>query len=416
MKREHLITILGRAEESEKDRKGVVRPSKRRRILPRRLSLSPLLGYLCCGFECGATGAHWNANGTEVAPTFSTSIVRSGSRSMRFNPSTQLCFAYAIDGGSYAGETVYVGRVYVYFASLPTANTSLIFTNSTGGSAAVGIGFHEPSSEIRTFTSNILVDAAFGASGVSVTTGVWYCVDFRLDQTPGARSADGRVDGIDLAQKTSANLHSVSDVLFLGNLNQATFDVYFDDFYATPLAEEYPIGAGYVQAYIPSADGDHNTLGCFSITDDATGSYLLLDELPMDEGAPTVADHVSQITTNADAYVEYLFAPVGSAPVAAPRCVDIVVGSHATAAGGGAYSEGLWKPVENGREAAHWGLGFFNPSGLQVLFSNRSYKKTPRGLVWTLDRLNNMRLRLGYGDADPDYHYDGIVIEAEFPE
>jgi hypothetical protein len=45
MKREHLITILGRAEESEKDRKGVVRPSKRRRILPRRLRGFPFITF-----------------------------------------------------------------------------------------------------------------------------------------------------------------------------------------------------------------------------------------------------------------------------------------------------------------------------------------------------------------------------------
>jgi hypothetical protein len=418
-----IIDIYFPDDKSKDRRKGIFATRRDDEILgKRRSSPNPVAGVICCGFECGVAGAvdsaimsaHFNSNPDAETTSTSTAIARNGGRSLRLNPTNKRARVHVKQNWN---QTVQIGRVYVYFASLPTGNTGIVHTGEAFPNAVLGIGYHASTGTLRTFWGNILTDARFASSGISVTTGQWYLIDYRFDNTVGAKTADGRVDGVALAQKTSANADDYIDSIYLGSMAaNATFDIYFDDFFAHPDETLYPLGAGYTKAYIPSADGAHNTQSCFSIADAETGSYTLIDDLPMDAGFTTPANSIIQSTSNTAAYVEHLFSPVGGAPSGNPRAVDILVSCYASDGAPANISTGFWKMILGGKEKASFGQSFFTGDDTSVTFRYQSYVNGG-GFTWTLDKLNNLKLRFGYSpDADPDFHYDGAVIEAEFAE
>src|SRR3990172_4337812 len=90
---------------------------------------------LCCGFECGLLilnlGPHWRPN---AVVSIDTTTVRNGARSLHVNPTgssgqSQSEMDYA--------SLVIVTRFYIFFASLPDANTMVAFETTTG----CGLGF-----------------------------------------------------------------------------------------------------------------------------------------------------------------------------------------------------------------------------------------------------------------------------------
>ena len=80
----------------------------------------------CCGFECGITGPHWTL-GTTSSFNTNASFVRNGARSLRINPTAGTGNVTCI----LANQNLLVVRVYVYFATLPNVDVSLVTGNST---------------------------------------------------------------------------------------------------------------------------------------------------------------------------------------------------------------------------------------------------------------------------------------------
>ena len=140
----------------------------------------------CCGFECGqlgTVGQHWNI--FSGSPAISTSTVRSGARSIRFNPSAA---ASNIRSNSFTASDKWVIRFYVYFASLPTADYDICFNTGANHSVA----FKQSDSKIYAQNSNGIP----GSTGVSVTTGQWYLIDFSIDATTVSPLIDVKVNGV----------------------------------------------------------------------------------------------------------------------------------------------------------------------------------------------------------------------------
>jgi hypothetical protein len=75
-----------------------------------------------CGWECGVKSgqAHWTDNAGTTA-SFSTTTVRSGSRSLRVNPTAELLNVQSF-GAGFTAAGRWVGRVYIRFATLPSAD------------------------------------------------------------------------------------------------------------------------------------------------------------------------------------------------------------------------------------------------------------------------------------------------------
>lgn len=379
-------------------------------------------GVLVCGFECGQLGAdgqHWTA---AAGISVDTGTKRNGDRSLRVN----LSAAASTSVSNTTVQNVNVGRCYLRFASLPSADTYIVWT---GGVNRVGIAFKQSSSTLHCATAGT---PSMAGAGISVTTGVWYRVDFKLDQTDGANVADGKIDGADLTQATASN-SGVETTVRVGAPSAITTDHYFDDFVISQTGADYPIGAGYVNHFIPVSDGTHNTgaAGSFvvgtsggaNITNATTDSYQLIDDVPMDDTSPDTGDFINQTTNTGGGaeYVEHVVGPASgiSTPTEGPRAIDVLYAYHAAAATGGNHT---FKINDNGTEDT---VNAFNAAGsTSTRYGRKIYNTSPASATnWHADNdgtngdFRDLRVRFGYStDANPDQYLDCVMVEAEFSE
>lgn len=370
----------------------------------------------CCGFECGqlgSVGQHWTA---PTGASISTTTVRSGARALRINPSAASCLL----SPNVSFPTIEVIRFYLQFATLPSADTYLV---RAGGSPFGGLAFKQSDSKLYMATGT--GPASFGATGVSVTTGVWYLIDLKLDQTSGAQVFDGKVDGTDLGQKTSA---TSGTGLNLGNVSSISMDMFVDDFILSSASGDYPIGAGYVNHFIPTSDGTHNVAGAADfrrgdtttdITNATTTAYQLVDDVPMDDVTPDADDHIRIVAPpNATDYVEVVFGPAPgiSTPTVAPRAVELITEHFAA---GTLASDEIAKFVNTtgGSVSNHYdGTGVAGTT--TGIYKRSHWANSISGAPWSMSgttNFNGVRLRYGYAsDANPDKSLMCAMIEAEF--
>ena len=380
----------------------------------------------CCGFECGQAGnvgQHWSALGTGWS--FSTSTVRSGARSIRYNPSAANSTITGVGGTS---GTTKVWRVYIRFATLPSADCILSWFDYGGSSA--GIGFKSSDSKLYS-TVEIATVNTFGATGVTVTTGVWYRVDVRTVGDLVTGTSDIRVDGAVCGQATGAFASAnATNPNFGSNAVNISGDIFFDDFVFSETSGDYPIGAGYVNHFVPTSDGTHSISGAADfrrgdtttdILNSTTTAYQLVDDVPLDDVTPDTNDHIRIVApANAADYVECVYGPAPgiSTPTVAPRAVEVIAEFFAAGTG---LSDEIFKVGTNVITNEVW-------NGVQVagttsgIYKRKHYPLSPFAQEpWEVTGLTNnfniMRFRYGYAtDANPDKSLMCTMIEAEFEE
>lgn len=374
-----------------------------------------------CGFECGQFGtAHWNGGGVGAS---STGTVRSGARSFRANPTASIVQLITFDA-PWGSNTRRIARMYVNFATLPSADTALALFG--GGAAGPNVRFKQSDSKIYA-----AVGTTFGASGVTVTTGIWYRIDSDFNvNTSGADFCDVQVDGVACGQATATGLSSVTGNEAIGVLETCTADVFFDDYVASVTAADYPIGAGYVNHFVPTADGTHNIAGAADFQRTLTGTdilnatttaFQLVDDVPVEPTGPT--DWINMIAPpNATDYVECIFGPAPgiSTPTVAPRAVEVLAGIHQAGTGTGNMEIRM---NDNGTTNAMYTAT--TVAGVtSVAYKRKHYAvNIANGGAWTVaagaGNFNNLRVRFGSPaavDANPDQFFDCIMIEAEFAQ
>lgn len=383
-----------------------------------------MAGHFCCGFECGVLGAgglHWQS--TSGTPTIDTGTVRSGDRSLRCNPSATT--EYVTLGTTITAGNRQVGRFYVNFASLPSANTALCAVNNT---LAPFVFFQQSDSTIRaaigwtTSTPDVV-----GSSGVTVTTGQWYRIDFDFNcQSAGNDTCDVRVNGTACGQAVGTGVGTAVSGMILGVRHTCTADVFFDDIVLSATAADYPIGAGYVHHFVPTSDGSHNVAGAndfertttgVDITNATTDAYQLIDDVPLESGAGT--DWINMIAPpNASDYVQCVFGPAPGIPSAtfAARVVEFIIAYRQAGTG-------------TGNMLVQWITPNFSPSGT----SNDIYRAESVAGVTTIAYArkgdtnaasdgapgNTTQIRFTSPlvlDVNPDQYLVSAMIEAEFAE
>jgi hypothetical protein len=375
-------------------------------------------GVFCCGFECGrlgSAGLHWP---TATNTSIDTGTVRSGARSYRVNPTAGTGSA-SPNGVSAAAITVM--RFYVYFATLPSADTFIAWV-AGASTSRVGIAFKQSDSKLYCASGS---SPAFGATGVTVTTGTWYRIDLTMDQTSGAKSVDAQVDGAALGQKTIATV-SGNFPPSIGVANTCTADVFFDDVAISNTSADYPIGVGFVNHFVPTSDGTHNVAGAnqfergttgTDIDNSTTTAYQLVDDIPLDDTTPDADDYISAIApANATDYVEVVIGPAPgiSVPTNAPRHVEAIVATHQAAT-----TTGNWRVAlsDNGTTDD---IGNFTGAGVTTIkYTRKAFAVPPTGGAWSLSgpgNFNDLRMRFYSSDALPDQYWDAAMIEAEFQQ
>lgn len=379
-----------------------------------------------CGFECGQIGSsggvgqHWSAVGTP--PTFSTTTVRSGSRSLRINFTNSNAMRAACVLGSVGSH---VGRVYIRFATLPTVDARVLELVNQDA-------IYYKTSEGKLYLRRNS-DGVEGASGVSVTTDVWYRIDWKRD-TSGS-TMDAQVDGVALGQLALTDTSNYAINLCAVSISGGSLydvDCFYDDLIISQTLADYPLGAGYVNHFVPTADGTHSVAGAndfergdtgTDILNATTDAYLLVDDVPLDDTTPDTNDSIALVAPpSANDYVEVVFGPAPgiSTPTAGPRAVEVICGIHQ--AGTGTGNMALRMNDNGALDDVYSATGVAGTTTLT--YKRKHYADPPSAAsAWTVvsgnGNFNNVRLQFGSPaavDANPDQYLDCAMIEAEFVE
>ena len=387
----------------------------------------------CCGAECGRLGdaatftVHWGAS---TAWTVSTTTVRSGARSFRYNPTASNSTLFG-DGSGDISSTTKVWREYIRFATLPDADCIVSWFNY-GGVSAAGVGFKVSDSKLY---SAVEVGGVitFGASGVSVTTGQWYRVDAKTVGSVVTGTSDVQIDGSACGQATGAFASDSATAPERGsNSVNITADIFFEDYLLSRTGADYPLGAGYVNHFIPTADGTHNIAGAndyergtlgTDITNATTDAYLLIDEVPLDDTTPDADDFINQTLPTTGSYTEHIFGPAAgiTTPTTGPRTVECIIGIHQAGTGTGNMQVRL---NDNGAMGTIYDVT--TVAGTTTITYKRAHFADPPSAasVWNAANdggdgdFRDVRIRFGSNvvDTNPDQYLDCVMLEAEFAE
>lgn len=371
----------------------------------------------CCGFECGGNSTHIGLGATA---SIDTTTFNNGARSLRLHPSSQTT-GTASSGINLSGKVAVV-RVYMKPASNPTASTHMISTNL--GGVIAGLRFNSADSKWY---------AAFGttlsSSGLTLTN-AQHLVDFKIDVTNNPWTLDISIDGTAIPQLTNAVAGSnLVNSLDFGSSTSNSYDIYFDDFVISLTGTDYPIGAGFVNHFVPTSDGTHNVAGAgdfkhgtagTDITNSTTDAWTLVDDVPLPSGTPSTTDLIGLIAPpNATDYVEVVMGPASgiSTPTVAPRAVEAIIAIHQAGTGTGNMEVRL---NDNGtNNAIYSATTVAGTTGFT--YKRKHYATAPTGGAWTVTSgngdFNNLKVRFGSPasvDANPDQYLDAVMIEAEF--
>lgn len=388
----------------------------------------------CCGFECGVAGSngeHWSTV-NPGASTFSTTTVRSGSRAARLNLSASANPA-AFETTRGVSGTLLVGRAYVRFATLPSINFNVFSVLASSSGFRAGAIFNASDSKI--YPGYDLTN--IGSSGFTVTTGQWYLVDIRVNVASNPWLIDVSIDGNTLTQYAPANAADTLTTVAFGRSASAaglTVDMFVDDVIFSATSGDYPIGPGKVEHFVPTADGTHNIAGAndfeigtggTDILNATTTAYQLVDDVPLQSGAPGTTDFINMVAPpNATDYVECIFGPAPgiSTPTDPPRAVEVIAGIAQAGTGTGNMEIRLNDNGTMGTVYTATGV-----AGVTSIVYKRSHFADPpsAATVWNVNNdgsngdFRDLRVRFGSPaalDVNPDQYFTGIMIEAEFEE
>src|SRR3990167_5662522 len=361
---------------------------------------------VACGFECGVlpSAGHHLQSGIG-SPSFDTTTFRSGLRALRCDATAALVSGTLV----FTGSTVAVGRVYIRFASLPSADCILADWDS---STNANIWFKASDSKLYA-----RIGTTAGASGIAVTTGQWYRLDFKWDDTN--NTSDLQVDGVAAGQARAAFSVAVPGRIPFGLLTSVTADIYFDDLILSVTAVDYPLGAGFVKSYIPNADGLHNVAGAndfektltgTDITNATTDAWQLIDDRPL---PTTSVDFVNGIgPPNSTDYVEWQYED--SAEANAPRAVEGLIVYH-DASGAGTNNFSVTLREHAGGTSADIMAPATRNVGATITYARAQFATVPgTSDAWTTVKFNALRSRFLVSDASPDPYIDAAMLEAEF--
>lgn len=348
----------------------------------------------------------WNSVSGQ-APSISTTVVRSGLRSYRFNPTLG---ASNLEHVFASAQNVFIFRKYVRFDTVPDFDCTMMSMSCVIGADA----------QVRWKSSDNTIQIRF-ATGTQVgsfapATGIWYRLDGFVDCRNNPNTFDLMVDGVPLTQATLAQAADTVDGLTFGASigSNVTADVYYDDIVCSQTAGDYPIGPGRVVGLSPNADGTHSfTDNDFEYNDttaftpSATDVYTYVDERPI----TAIADFISQNVIRSTGYVEVQLEDlVGT--IAAIHGIEVISTHHsaATQANNSTMKLNDGGTLQDVYTSKDW-------SQTTAVFQGTSIASAPSGGRWTQDKINALRIRWGYaGDITPAPYFDGLLVEVSYTE
>lgn len=350
------------------------------------------------GFEHGAVstaGGGLFTTTSATLPTADNATFRNGAFSLRIADANGTSTVSA--GKAFTATNVVAARFAVRLSALPGVNSNLVYVDS-GTDLVFG---YDAATQRFTLTAGTSTTQSAG----TVSAGTWYVIDLRYDLRANPHLGDWRIDGSAQTQVSRAATATTATAVGLGSTtNPSIYTANFDDVLVANQTTAYPVGDGKVVRLVPDGVGTHDTPGNFRDNDnsavDAT-SWQRIDEAPM----TSVADYVLQLDNGATNYLEFTFEDTTEACI---REVSAVLAYHSAT-----------NTSNNGKGS------IFDGSSESIMFSGDmsntaiqygSTIVTPAGAPWSQAAVNGLVARVGYSsDANPDPHWDAIMLEVAVP-
>ncbi len=366
------------------------------------------------GFELNSAtaGMEW---GVVTNGTVQSSTVRSGTYAGQVTSLVSGAgrgFAHQFQAAT--GNGPYWARFYFRAATLPSAENSIF--RWTGTSPTITSGVPGARLTIDNTGTVKLYDGGgtlIGTAGVTLTTGVWYCLELKYDVSPasGSRIIQARIDGgTAFGTTTSVQIAQVASIVIGANIGaeaQTTGSWFFDDIAVNDSAAgtgqtSYP-GSGKLVLAKPTGAGDSAA---------TTGIFSYINEIPPTDTATSGSTMIELDAnpTNAD----YNVTNTGTLGIAATDVIKLVsvwARVREESSGTSNYTLRL-KSASGGTVASSASVDAgdttarTNPNGTTA-FGNRhvSYTDPTTAAAWTptgTNSIENMQVGVGTTDGNPD--------------
>ena len=361
---------------------------------------TPGFGATACGLPTGVS-----AN-----VTISTAQAKSGTKSLRCNPSAATAYvAYAAVGsgvGSGASQAWTV-TFHLYIASLPSSGSPTVFSCNYSSTTDLNL----------TLSSAGVLSVAWNsgtATGPTLATGQWYRISLGVDPSGGTKICSCKVDGVAVSSPpTAPSVSAITDFNF-GFYSSTTGDIYIDDIVFDNAYNVDAYTAHGIWGGISASDGTHSiTTGnvtdqaSTNITNSTTDAYTRLDDGLINTGSTTYIQFAVGTTNNTFATKFPAYTP-GAVPVAVMG--NVAFGSH---------SGGVSRSHD-----ANW----YDGSNSAVLYNNQASSLSraggygfggvaltnPAGGAWTAADIGNLQIRVN-GDTNTLGRTYGMGIEVLYP-
>lgn len=234
-----------------------------------------------CGAELqsATAGIEWDTN-TGTAPTISTTTVRSGTASLRFNPSAAT--SYITHQFIANGIRNQYARVYIRFASFPTADCPILGWFD-GSSTFPTIKFIAATSKLQAQDGT---PANIGSASATLSLNTWYRLEMQYNDTTGD-TVNAYLDGtIFCTAGVGGDIGGLGQIR-IGIQTATTADMFVDDIAINDDTGSFQNGlpgSGKIVHLLPNAAGDNNLFAtAVGGTAGAANNYTRVSEVTPDD-------------------------------------------------------------------------------------------------------------------------------------
>jgi hypothetical protein len=351
------------------------------------------------GFEHGVLSSSGGGivNSITGSPSVQSSIKRTGSYAVRFNPTA----ATSRIDKTLSSAYVLVARLYVYVATWPSANTEFLI-----GSHFYGLQLTSTSGRIRAYMNGGTFNYLDG-----LTTGEWHRIDLRVDSSGATTYIDFQLDGTAATQSSSVRASAACTALYTGPGQTCTADIYVDDIVVSATSGDYPLGAGGVVGLSPNAAGTSNPgtgvmrdNGSADVNDSTNPANIELDEVPLGSGV----DYIKQIGGASTLYAAVAFDDTAETTIHGAMAFE----AYQSAAASPSNSASAKIYDEDGVETAIYTGDMTETS----TFYKSVIIPAPSG-GWDMAAVNALQGRVGYAtDYAPVPYWYGLMIQVAVGE
>ena len=357
------------------------------------------------GFEHGVVSASsgsglfdsWNtAGGT---PAVDMTVTRSGNYSLKI-AKTGAGVSYVSNDSTAA---VVVRRFAIRFQTLPAADVAELARTSTLTGSSSNISYDVASNKFKLTLSGSTL------SSMTVSTGVWYVIDWRINVGVDPRVADWRINGVaqTSVSKAGDGASTVDRIRLGSNIAADAFTAYYDDAAFSTTSADYPLPDGRILGLSPNSvssvtDPSSRIQTDTSVAVTAGGSaWQRLDDVPL----TSLTDYIKQTAVDTAA-----IARLGFTDTSRNACVDAVyavVDVHSS----GTTANSAQTNILDGATSRSVYNGDMSPAAAHEYHGALI---TPATGTWTATKLNGLVGEVGRASSVGSLPYwDALMLEYE---